>query len=327
MTTETTETETTETLPPNTVREKTQASYKFTNDELAALGIRLSHTRRDYSRIEAELKSIAQDYKGKLSTVELEQDALCRKLDDGFEMRDAAALVTFNDPTSGRKTYRHEGSGEFIKEEAMQYADYQLPMFRTQDGKDATEPEPTPESTILAQHEADFENTHDGEGTKEDLGRIEDVPGAGQTNLGEALNSAAVKTEQPQMVIGGFGLDDWNQKGLTKAFVSSATQAGWSKPAISAMRAQILALDNVAAIKDLLRPFVLVEGPSFEKLMTEAMDNFADTGKMKALFSQVVTLYPSKYPGGNHEANFERFERDVAAAIEKDIAESPTEQK
>ena len=133
--------ETTQETKPDTVIEKTQARYHFTVEEIGALGKRLSSARRDMSRIEGELDSIKQDYKGKFATVELEQDSLCRKLDDGYEMREASAVVTFNDPAKGRKTYRHEESGEYIREEPMTHADWNLPLFRTPEGKDATEAE------------------------------------------------------------------------------------------------------------------------------------------------------------------------------------------
>lgn len=319
---ENTETTETETPIPDIVRETIQAQHKFSDPEKLKLNERLIQSMDAQDQIDREFDSVKQEFKSRIEKAQLETDVLRGKLRDGFEMRATRAIVSFNTPEHGRKTFVREDTGEIIRDEAMSHADFNRPLFRNGDGKDATEPEPA--DTILAQHEADFENTHEGEGTKDDL---EVDPTAAKTNLGEALDSAAIKTDQPQILLGGFGLDDWNQKGLTKAFVVAATAAGWSKPAISAMRAQILALDNVAAIKDLLRPFVIVEGPSFESLMKDAMDSFTDTGKMKALFAQVVSLYPAKYPGGNHEANFGRFENDVAAAIEREIAESQAEAK
>lgn len=307
-------------LPPNTIREHTQAKYSFTVEELAALGSQLSHSFRDKARVESELDSIKQDYKTKISTIELAQDNIRRKLDDGFEMRDAAAMVTFNDPDSGRKTYRHEGSGEVIRTDLMTASDFQLPMFRNPDGKDATEPDG---KFFVGNEEVDpetlrpFLDTESGEGTREDLGRIEDVPGAGQTSVGDALNSAAVQTEQPQIVIANWGLEDWKLGALRKAFRIAANKVGWPEAAISPIDEALKGCDSVEAAKELLRPHV-VNGndPSLKDLMDDARAAVEDIGDLKAVFSDVIRLYPSKYPGGSHEGNFDKFQADVKASME-----------
>lgn len=46
------------TLPPNTIREKTQAPFHFTPRELGELGKKLSSTRKDAAQLDAELASI-----------------------------------------------------------------------------------------------------------------------------------------------------------------------------------------------------------------------------------------------------------------------------
>lgn len=315
-------------IPPNTVREKTQASYKFTIEELAALGTRLSHTRRDMTRVESELDSIKQDYKVKLSTIELEQDSLCRKLDDGFEMRDAAAIVTFNVPRAGRKVYCHEDTGEFIKEEAMTHADFQLPMFRNGDGQDATAPtdaelEVKDYPHVQPGEGAEFLST-DGEGTKEDLGRIVDVPNAGETPLAAALNSAAVNTEQPRIVIEDFDGAKWTVAKLMKAFRTGAKEAGWPEAAISALKAGIFKCETVPAAKELLRPHVIDTAPSFEQMRNDAMVDYPDGAKLRNHFAEILSIYPERYPGGNSEQNFNRFQQDLAEAIEAEVQESRT---
>lgn len=318
-------------LPPNTVREKCQAKYTFTVEEIGELGRSLQSARRDYQRIDEELDSIKAQYKAKLTAAELAQDEFGRKLDDGFEMREAFAIVTFNDPKKGRKTYRHEDTGEYIHEEAMNYEDWQLPIFRDPDGKDAMVP-PGPTGVHIGEGEPrtaaeveEFLNTHDGEGRQEDLGNIKDVPNAGKTPLAAALDSAAVNTEQPPFLLPGFGLDDWNPGGLIKAFRLGAKKAGWSEAAISAMRAQLFAIDNIPAMKALLRPFVIDDAPSFEDLMKDAKSDFGDGISMRSIFAQIIAHYPSKYPGGNSQQNFNKFEDDVKAEKdEDDIAKNRT---
>lgn len=311
------ETTDTETLAPDTVRETIQAQHKFSIDETLKLKDDLLAAIANENQIEAELASCKAEFKSRTEKATLEKDSILRRLTDGFDMRPTRAIIVFNQPEHGRKTFIREDNGDIIRDEPMSHADWQLPMFRNPDGKDALEstdaaPAGAPGEIV----DAEFDNTVDGEGTKEDLGRIEDVPGAGQTNIGDALNGAAVKTEQPQLVIGGFGLDDWTGKGLLTAFVTGATNAGWSKASISAMRGQIKAMDNVDAIKELLKPFVIVEGPSLEDLMCDARAAFGDIGDLEGVFEDVIRLDPSKYPGGSNEGNFERFTKDVETSME-----------
>lgn len=106
----------------------------------------------------------------------------------------------------------------------------------------------TPDSTIP---------THDDDGYE----LADDVnlssPGAvdaGQTPIGEALDAAVSKTEQPLLNI---ALDEsgWTVKGLRTDVRVKAKKAGWSAPALSLFLDQYDALgDNLERCKDFVRP-------------------------------------------------------------------------
>lgn len=328
MSTDTTETETTtetpavEPTPPPIVRETIQAPHHFSVQETLKLKDELLAAIRNEVQIEAELASVKAEFKSRTEKATLEKDSILRKLTDGFDMRPTKAVILYHSPEHGRKQYVREDNLEVIREEPMSAADYQLPMFRTKDGKDATEPETDDdldgevEITAETGKNADkFLNTHDGEGTREDLGRIEDVPGAGQTSVGAALDQAAVNTEQPRFHFKDFGLDDWTPGRFMGAAVKAAKKAGWPEAAASTLRAQLFAMNDVAPMKEFMLSHILNEEPSFEALMADAKSDLGDRTAMQAIFGQIVQHYPGKYPGGNSEQNFNRFCEDVRAAI------------
>ena len=226
--------------PGDTLREKCLAPYKFTTEEIGELGKQLSATSKDAKRVEAELSSIKKEYAAKLETIELTADSICRKLDDGFEMREAFAIVTFNDPTKGRKVYRHEDSGEFIREEAMSHADFQLPMFRAADGTDATQPE-LPAAEIVT--------ALDEEGDVTEHANAEEPAG---TPLAEALDQAASLSEAPLLKL---DLSKYTAEGhLLTAYRKAAVFAGWQEAQIAMLKTQLQACDTVSRMREVLAP-------------------------------------------------------------------------
>lgn len=230
------------TLPPDTIREKTQARYEFNPEETGLLGKSLANTTRETNRLEDELNSIKQDFKTKLAKVELEKSSLCRKITDGYEMREAFALVTFNDPSKGRKTYRHEDNGEFIREEAMTQADSQLPMFINADGQDAT----------LTENDDPL----GGEPFLNEEPTAEDIAGATAdpvtTPVGDALDQAASLTETKLLTL---DLAKYEVEGaLLTAFKKAARAADWTEPQISLLATQLKAVDSVKRMKEVLAP-------------------------------------------------------------------------
>ncbi len=229
-------------LPADTVRERTQAPYHYTAAELGELGKKLANTRRDAGRLEAELSSIKKDYSSRLETVELEQDSICRKLEDGFEMREAMALVTMNDPATGRKTYRHEASGEVIREEAMSFSDSAPPLFRNGDNQDATAPG--------ADEETQTEQPND-EPSEEDIAAATDGKPA-VTSVGTALDQAASVSEAPLLNLDLTGVTAEGH--LLTMYNKAAKAAGWTTVQISMLKTQLQACETVSRMKECLQP-------------------------------------------------------------------------
>ncbi len=332
MTTETTEE--TETAPlPEIVRETIQAQHKFSIDETLKLKDDLLAAIRNETQIEAELASVKAEFKSRTEKAQLEKDSILRRLTDGFEMRPTRAVILFNTPEHGRKTYAREDTGEKIRDEPMTFADQERPLFKDQDGKDALAPAESVNADVVVETAEDraknksgateFLNT-EGEGTKEDLGRILEVPNAGATPLAAALDSAAVKTEQPQIVIPGFERDDWTVKAFRKAFQHAARKALWPETVISTMHSQLLLMETVDAMKTLLRAHTISDAPSREDIIEAAKTDYPDGEKLRRHFSLILKHYPEKYPGGDSEHNFTNFQKDISDMIEDDVNRNRT---
>jgi hypothetical protein len=224
--------------PVNTVRETTQAKYTFTTLEIAELGKKLQSARNEQARVQSELESIKSDYKAKLAAVDIEQNRFGRRLDDGYEMREAFAIVTFNDPAKGRKTYRHEEGSELIREEPMSHSDFQLPMFRDANGKDATGPDapfiPGDEKVVVTETD----------------------PKHGKTPVGAALNQAASLTDVPKVPFDMIHADSLDCITLSKLFIKEAKRVGWNAVQIGLIKDLFAQCSNEAQYLEAIRPHV-----------------------------------------------------------------------
>lgn len=237
---EATETTTPAETPKETITETIKAPHKFSDAELLELGKQMLSARRNLQQIEGEFEAIKEDYKSKIKNAELSIDSFCRKMEDGFEMRDVRALITFHSPRHGWKTLANADTGALIKEEPMTPYDYERPLFNEEETVPQTEPEPEhfDATTGDGQHEA---STPGGED-------------AGTTPIGEVLDNTAAKTDQPQVSIPDFESKDVG--GLWKAFRKAASEAGWPKAAISVIVDQLKTATSVDDAKRILRPHV-----------------------------------------------------------------------
>jgi len=225
-------------LPPNTIRDRTDAPHAFTTDELADLGKKLQAFRREQTQVEAQFDSTKADYKARLSKIATDQDDTGRKISDGFEMRPVDALVTFHDPQQNRKTFRREDTGDVIREEGMTELDYNLPLFRNKDNKDATEPELPAVVTGV-----------DDQGDITEHANAEEPAG---TPLGDALDKVAALSEAPLL---DLDLSNVTAEGhLLTNFRKAAKAAGWSEPQIAMLKTQLQSCDTVSRMKEVLQP-------------------------------------------------------------------------
>lgn len=254
------------TIKPDTVKEKTKAKYSFTARELGELGKKLATTRKDIARLEDELDSVKASYKHKINVIELDQDEICRKLDDGYEMIDVQAIVTFNEPVSGRKTYRHEDTGELIREEAMTYSDFQLPMFKKEEIEVAAPHVPgEPEEPKEPRHET----LEDGSKVTRKTTKVANPTASspiGVTNLGNVLTSTVADTEAPllDLDLTGNNGKSYTSSSLMRAFKKAAF-GRWSDLQISTMESLMREKDTVPGMMATLAPHVLrKEEPSVD---------------------------------------------------------------
>lgn len=270
---------------PDTVKTRTQAQYKFTPSELADLGKKLATTRKDMARVESELDSIKQDFKGKLAAIELEQDRLCRKLDDGFEMVEVPAIITFNDPSQGRKTYRNEETGELIREEPMSPADWQLPMFQEPIEETPALPlVPGEPVTQLPRHET----LEDGSTITRKTTKVANPTASspiGATNLGNVLDMTVAGTEAPLLEM---DLTNGGKSFTSSSFMRSFKKAAfgrWTDPQISTMESKLREKDTVSAMVDMIRPHVLTKD---EPAVDPGSEPFGPTEEKEPSIAEVV---------------------------------------
>jgi len=118
------------------------ARYNFSDAEIRQIALKMAGSASEYTSTEAEFASVKADFKAKLERIELDRDTLTQKIRDGFEMRPVQAVVWYNHPTPGRKTFfavvgnAADGSPMIasaetsIREEAMDATDFQrdLPL-------------------------------------------------------------------------------------------------------------------------------------------------------------------------------------------------------
>ncbi len=241
MTNEPTET------PADIVREIIQAPHEFTDPERLVLSDRLIEAMRNQDQIDAELDSVKQEFKARIEKARLETNVIRRKLGDGFEMRPTPSIVRFNEPCPGRKSYLREDTGELIRDETMSAADFSRPLFKDQNGKDATEP-------------AEGIVDRDEEGNIIPDGANVSSPGAedaGSTPLGEAIDRAAAATDQPPIRWDPeepLEQAGWTVGGLVAKFRFCARKAKWTHVATSMFSDELLLIGDVERIKETIRP-------------------------------------------------------------------------
>lgn len=125
-------------MPEKPITKTIQAKHVFSSTERLSLADQLTAAMQTEETIEAELASVKADYKSRLERVSLERNSAAQKLRDKFEMRATLAVVALDHPSPGRKSYffateNETGiyeSGEFIRDEPMEYEDKQrkLPL-------------------------------------------------------------------------------------------------------------------------------------------------------------------------------------------------------
>ncbi len=240
------------------VRETIQARYTYTPLEAVEVSKKLTASMAELKRIDAEFDSIKAQFKSRKAVCE---DAIAkfeRFVDDGFEMRPTLAQVLFNTPEPGRKTYYHDRTGEMIREDEMTYEDNHRPLFTNENGGDATAPaQKDSEFVVYVPDQPKSFPDEDGKTVE-----LETAPPAA-TNLGDALDAAAAKTDAPQFVL-DIDQPDWIKLTLNAAWKKAAKKVGWTEAQVATLKDVLKGCETVEAMIDTLRPHVVVpaaQGP------------------------------------------------------------------
>lgn len=238
------------------VFEEVQAPYHFTPEERG----RMSDTMRSHmdkiDELTDQQKASNADFKLRLQNETNNVKALRQKLNSGEETRPVRARVEF-EPDKRVKHLMHPETGELIRTDPMQPADFQLPMFLPAETENGAKAE------AVAPKGAQDVPTGLPPATKakkkKDAPAAEPGDNAGKTNVGDALDAAASLTDAPKIDLYIDEITD--HVALTRGFRKAAAAAGWTKPQIALMVDLLKKCDNEDAMKETLRPHI-VEHPS-----------------------------------------------------------------
>lgn len=239
---------------PVIVKEQIQAPYVFIPDEILKMGVEMRGHMTQADELRDQLKQSTADFKLRIGNHESSVKQLRIKLDSGQETRPVEAIVKFNFPKSGDKTFLHPDTDEEIRTERMAPADFQHPLFKPDPKTGAEIVAPKGDVDISGKGEAATKKGKKGKGAE---------PGenAGTTNLGDAIGAAASITNAPKIDLYLAEIDDHAK--LTRAFRKAAKSAGWSEAQVGVMIDAMRACDGVQAMKDTLAPHV-INNPSEE---------------------------------------------------------------
>lgn len=276
-----------------------QARHQFTKDELIEHATNAAQISLSISRLEDELSSIKKDYGAKILKMETDRGLEEEKVRNQFEMRSTRAIVAFNKPTAGRKSFYHatitaassneQVEAAFIRDEAMDATDFQrdLPL------DEGAHPHPAEAERFPGQFCAhgiavcdECEECTDeamrfngldenepvdperfpetGDSAAEVRKAREVIADAAQpigTPVGAALDQAAVQTKAPQFSIKRLTDPDfgWTVVTLMKAVRLATKAAGWTEAQRSTLNDALKKASGVNAMVDFLRPFVIAE--------------------------------------------------------------------
>lgn len=227
------------------VKQTIQYPYKFTEAEIAAMSCEMRTHLREIDDLEDQKKQSNADFKLRIDTHDNNVKRLRAKCDSGEETRPLEAIVEFNTPKAGRKTYIHPETGERIRDEEMTISDSQLPMFRpTTDGKEVVAKRGETDVPVVKPAQPVPPKTTARKPTADEK--------AGKTNVGDAIGAVAALKDAPKLKI-SLTLD-WMKPALLREFKKVAKDAKWDATQIALMDDVLKACADVEAMKETLRP-------------------------------------------------------------------------
>jgi len=289
-------------------REDVNVPYTFTPDELNDMGHKHRSTLDGIELLKDQAKASAQDFKLRIQNKENEERMLRMKLASGEETRPMRVAVHFDTPR-GMKRYLHPETGDFIREEQMQPADWQLPLIREEIAKNQKQAEEKGAEAIKSAKPAAAADT-----TTEGASRPDGESPVGATNVGEKITAAAAKTTAPQFVL-DLTKEDWDAKGLLSAFAKAAKLAGWTPIQVSTLKDILRKAENVDAMIDTLRPYTI----GSEHATTPAEAQAAETAPPNTMrtivfgneLPRIKFTFEEGWPADKYRAQFRQAARPL----------------
>ena len=211
--------------------QKIQFQYRFTREEKEVMAHSLCSRISEAETLEEQKRTSAKDFALRIDVKKAEVGLLCERLKTGEETRELDAVVEFDQPTRGMKSFYHPSTFQFIREEQMQPADMQieLPIEHVDHPQ---HPAPVPEQTPSDGTIVDAEFEVDKEATREEVDEHAAEGGAITTPVGAILNKAAIESMPPRVrmdLTDVANLEALGSATLIKLFKSNAKTDGWSK--------------------------------------------------------------------------------------------------
>lgn len=252
------------------VRETIQAPYAFTDEELSLMGFDLRTYLDQVDALRDQQKASNSDFKLRIENALNHSKQLRLKLNSGHETRPLEAIVEFDTPRS-KKRYLRPDSRDFIREEDMQPADWQLPMFRKEE-VELIKPSKEVAASVKPTIPTGPALVSDEEGRAVDVSAIGNGK-AGKTSLGDTLDAAVAKGTVPNIVM-DLTCEDWGQLQLTNAFKKAAKLAVWDKTQISLVIDLLKKCTTVEAMLETLRPFATPPSPAARQETPNSDESF-----------------------------------------------------
>lgn len=234
------------------VFEEIQAPYHFSVEERAAMSDELRVRLDAVDTIKDQAKAAAADFKLRVTNEENAAKQLRQKLSNGGESRPVRARVEFH-VDERMKSLFHPQTGELIRKDPMQPADFQLPMLLpAPDGKG--EVVAPAGATDVPQGPSAPKPAKKGKG-KQPAETGEPGDNAGKTSVAALLNAAAALTDVPKLTL-SFDPTTADHVKITRDFVKCAKGAGWTEPQIGVIKDALRACDSEAKMLEVLAPHI-----------------------------------------------------------------------
>lgn len=322
-------------------REDVNVPYNFTPEELSEMGHTHRKTLDAIETLKTQMKTSAQDFKLRISTKENEEKQLRMKLASGEETRPMRVAVAF-DAKRGMKRYLYPDTGDFIREEPMQAADWQLPLIREELDKQRKPAPEVPGYSVSTQEAAASAAAGVAASVDNRPAGAEGSP-IGETNMGDKLGAAAARTVAAQFVLDLDAPGGFTDKGLISAFAKAAKLAGWTPIQISTLKEVLRGAESVPAMIATLRPYTVgsaptppavPSGPSEEQ--AQAAGKVAQCKVAGIMLDRVVLTMEDGWPASKYRQLFRNAARvavwpeaimdqvdEEALAIESSIVDEP----